>query len=281
MHPSVRAALLVCAALAAAACSGDPTGPSVATLTPGVAVSVSGGEDSERTFRIVVPAGTPGINVTLTGGSGDADLYLRFGQRPTPDVYDCGSESFGGDEICFIPNPEAGSWYVVVYGFEAYSGISLLASFGSGPTATPLTTGVPLTNLAGPENSLRFFSITVPAGATALNVTTAGGTGDADLFVLRDFEALASECASTTFDTNDEVCNIANPVAGTWYVAVQGFLEYAGVTLTATVSVGATVTTSGAEISSLKSNATLPPASRALRARTAAADGPRRPKRTR
>lgn len=187
---------------------------------------------------MVVPAGAPALRVTLTGGSGDADIILRFGARPDPLNYECASFGSTNEEECIVENPTAGTWHILVLGFDAYSGAQLLAEVIATPSVTALTSGVALTNQSGAESSSRFFSITVPAGATALTVTTSGGTGDVDLFVrLGGLPSAGTfDCESAAFE-NAEECVVNSPAAGTWYVLLKAFEAYAGVTLTATVTV--------------------------------------------
>src|SRR5580765_6988255 len=58
--------------------------------------------------------------------------------------------------------------------------LSVTVPPATGDTATPLTSGVPVTNVSGAQGSLTYYKITVPAGATLLNVSTSGGSGDCD-----------------------------------------------------------------------------------------------------
>jgi serine protease len=232
---------LVLAALAlGTACSKDsstgPTGGN-SVLTLGTSVSISGGTDSERFFTVQVPAGAGALRVTITGGTGDADLAVRFNARPNELNYDCGSFGPTNNEECVVPNPSAGTWHILVLGFEAYSGAQLRAELTSAPTATVLTSGVALTNQSGAESSSRYFSINVPAGATSLTVTTSGGTGDVDLLVRHNaFPTMMSYACESSGGSNSENCTINSPAAGTWYVMLYGFDAYSGVTLTATVA---------------------------------------------
>jgi hypothetical protein len=231
--------ILAALALGTACTSDSPTGPGGGTvLTLGTPRNVSGaGGGSEKFYTVVVPAGAPALRVSLSGGSGDADIVVRFGADPDPLNYDCGSFGFDNDEECIITSPAAGTWHILVLGFDAYSGAQLLAEIIAAPTVTVLTSGVGLTNQSGAESSTRFFSITVPAGATNLTVTTSGGTGDLDLFLrLGSLPSTGSaDCSSQSFD-NEESCVVASPAAGTWYVLLYGFEAYTGVTLTATVT---------------------------------------------
>lgn len=231
---------LAALALGSACADNTTTGPGgqVTVLTLGTPITVSGGGgNSERFFTVQVAAGAEALRVTLTGGTGDADIALRFGARPTAGNFECASFGPANEEECIIPSPAAGTWHIVVVGFEAYSGVQLLAELAAAPTVTALTSGVGLTGQSGASASSRFYSITVPAGATSLTVTTTGGTGDLDLYVRGNaFPSTGNfDCESTGGD-NEETCVVGSPAAGTWYVLLHGFDAYAGVTLTATVA---------------------------------------------
>ena len=104
-------------------------------------------------------------------------------------------------------------------------------------TGTALQNGVPVTGLSGTANGqTQLFRLTVPAGKTSLTFATAGGTGDADIFVRRGTPpttaAGGATCSSEGPDTNEQ-CTIPNPAAGTWYVLVVSFI-YSGASLTGT-----------------------------------------------
>ncbi|WP_426749663.1 trypsin-like serine protease [Myxococcus sp. Y35] len=90
---------------------------------------LSGSRGSWEDFEITVPSGATSLVVTQTGGSsGDADLYVRQGSLPTSTRYNCRSQASGNNETCTISNPVAGRWYVSVYGYSAYSGVSVTAT---------------------------------------------------------------------------------------------------------------------------------------------------------
>ncbi len=42
---------------------------------------------------------------------------------------------------------------------------------------------MPVTGVSGATGSQKFWTMSVPAGATNLTISTSGGTGDADLYV--------------------------------------------------------------------------------------------------
>lgn len=125
-----------------------------------------------------------------------------------------------------------------------WASATVTVSSGPSPSATPMSSGVPTMGLSGSAGQARMFRISVPGGAEALEVTTQGGTGDADLRVTRSPQAApggAGECRSVRSGTAEQ-CRIGSPTAGDWYVVLAPNPTYSGVTLTATVTMPATPT---------------------------------------
>jgi vibriolysin len=102
--------------------------PTTTPLTNGVAVSVSGTTNQKSYYTLQVPAGQTSLVFALSGGTGDADMYVNFGTAPTTTTYQCRPYLSGNNETCSFTNPTAGTWYVSVKGFSAYSGVSLTAT---------------------------------------------------------------------------------------------------------------------------------------------------------
>jgi len=105
-----------------------------------------------------------------------------------------------------------------------------------------LTSGTPVTGIWGDErDNLRFYRIVVEPGTARLDVATSGGTGDVDLNVKYGSPPNApddGDCLSAT-DGNTESCVITNPAPGNWWIMLQKYISYSGVTLTATLTPGA------------------------------------------
>lgn len=74
---------------------------------------------------IVVPASQSQLNVVMSGGTGDADLYLRFGSNPTTSSYQCRPYKTGNNESCVINSPAAGNWIVGVRAYSSFSGVNV------------------------------------------------------------------------------------------------------------------------------------------------------------
>jgi hypothetical protein len=76
-------------------------------------------------YTMAVPAGATNLKFTISGGTGDADLYVKLGSAPTTTSYTCRPYLTGNNETCTISNPTAGTYYVNVRAYAAYSGVSL------------------------------------------------------------------------------------------------------------------------------------------------------------
>ncbi len=103
------------------------------------------------------------------------------------------------------------------------------------PTATPLTSGVPVTGISLSTNSKKLYSINVPAGRSTLTVRLSGGSGDGDIYVRR-----GSAPTTTSYDkksdgsTNSETITFNSPTSGTYYVLLNAYRTVSGASLVAT-----------------------------------------------
>jgi serine protease len=88
-----------------------------------------GSQYSWREFEIDVPAGMSTLNVSISGGSGDADLYVRYGSAPTGSSFDCRPYKNGNNELCIFSTPQAGKWYIRLRGYTSYSGVNVFAEW--------------------------------------------------------------------------------------------------------------------------------------------------------
>jgi subtilisin family serine protease len=99
-------------------------------LSNGVPVgNLSGATGTQLAYTIDVPAGASNLSFNLSGGSGDADLYVRFGSAPTTSSYDCRSWNSSNNESCSFATPQAGTYHVMINAYASFSGASLVASF--------------------------------------------------------------------------------------------------------------------------------------------------------
>ena len=99
---------------------------------------------------------------------------------------------------------------------------------------TALTLGIPATNLSGQVGSETFYRVTVPPGATSLQISTLGGRGDCDLYVAYGYQPNLFDYDYRPYlYGNNETVTISNPAAGDWHIMLDGYHSYSGVTLLA------------------------------------------------
>jgi len=80
-------------------------------------------------YTVAIPSGTTSLVVNISGGTGDADLYVRAGAAPTTSSYNCRPYLGGNTETCTINNPVAGTtYYIGVRAYSSYSGVNMKAT---------------------------------------------------------------------------------------------------------------------------------------------------------
>ncbi|MFL5354648.1 PPC domain-containing protein [Archangium sp.] len=191
--------------------------------------SLSGNAGAERVFTVKIPEGSTGLYFYMDGGSGNADMYVKSGSAPTTSTYDCSSLYSYNYGYCYISTPAAGTYYVMVKGASAYSGLSLQANWNE------LSKGVAVPNLYSGWGVEKYYTFYVPADATSATFKITGGTGDADIYVRYNGPATVSQYDCRPFSgTSTETCSFSYPAEGTYSVMVRGYSPYSGVSLSAT-----------------------------------------------
>lgn len=217
------------ASVMAAFSSGSTTPPPTNTeLKNGVAVpNLAGGQ---LNFTFDVPATATEAKFVMSGGSGDADLYVKRGSGPTKTNYDCRSWNQGNSEECKISSPQSGKYYVLLDNYTNFNGVTLTASFTEGGSTNP-TTGSE-SNLSGSAGTWKYFTVTLPTSASKFTVTTSGGSGDADLYIRHSSQPATNryDCRSWN-DGNSESCVQQSPNSGEWHIGIRAYRTYSGVNL--------------------------------------------------
>lgn len=109
-----------------------PEGIPVSSLANGSTLfSLAGANGSWLYYRLSVPTGASSLNVSIssTTGTGDADLYLRYGALPSLASWDASPYLAGSNEAIVWSSPAAGDWFIGVNAFSAYSGLTLQVSY--------------------------------------------------------------------------------------------------------------------------------------------------------
>ena len=202
-------------------------------LENGVAkTGISGSSKEQLFYTMVVPEGATNLTFATSGGSGDADLYVKYGAKPTLNVHDCKSASSSNTESCAISNVQAGTYHIMVEAWSAISGVSLVGNYDIvDPGDLVLENGVVKTNLSASKGTDTLYTLAVPADSTDIMIDMSGGIGDADMYV--KFGSVPSESdydCRPYAEGNDESCE-GIQTGGTYYVLLKAFADYSGVSL--------------------------------------------------
>ena len=208
-------------------------------LTNGVTVTgITAATGGTVNYTMVVPAGATGLKFVMSGGTGDGDMYVKFGSAPTDTSYDCRPYAAGNSESCPIATAKAGTYYVRLKAYAAFSGVSLTGSYAAGgggggsctPSGTVLCAGSTVSNLSAATSAwTSVYTLVVPAGASNLSISMAGGSGDADLYVRLGSAPTTSSYTCRPYKAgNTESCTFAAPTAGTYYISVRAYSAFSG-----------------------------------------------------
>jgi len=72
--------------------------------------------------------GASAMKFQIAGGTGDADIYVKFGSAPTTTSYDCRPYTSTNNETCEFNPARSGTYYVMVRAYAAYTGVTLTVS---------------------------------------------------------------------------------------------------------------------------------------------------------
>jgi Zn-dependent metalloprotease len=103
------------------------TPPTGNVLVSGVAQTVALAVNGSKVYSIAVPAGKTSLTFTLSGGTGDGDLYARMTTAPTTTSYTKKSDGSTNTETITFSAPAAGTYYLLVNAYAAVSGASVKA----------------------------------------------------------------------------------------------------------------------------------------------------------
>ncbi len=206
-------------------------------LQNGVAeTGLSASTGNELNYTMTVPAGASDLSFAISGGTGDADIYVKFGSAPTTSSYDCRPYKSGNNETCNFTSPQTGTYYVMVRAYSSFSGVSLTGSYtepGSGGGGGGGNT-ISDTNISASTGQWVDYTINVPAGTSRLTADIWGGSGDADLYVrFGNYPTTSSYNCRPYKVGNNENCTINNPSAGTWYISIRAYSSFSGVNMEA------------------------------------------------
>ncbi len=200
---------------------GNPD-PDPTTTTETFSGSVAQGQNANF-GPFSVTAGT--VFTAAITGSGDADLYVRFGAAPTTSSYNCRPYQSGSSETCSLTVPAGVTQaYVMVRGYtSATYNLTVTYVKGSGGGGGTVTTQNFSGSVAASANvNYPAFSVVPGSPFTAV---LSGGTGDADLYVRFGAAPTTTSYNCRPYRTgNNETCSLTVPAGTTRaYVMVRGY----------------------------------------------------------
>ncbi|WMS87853.1 pre-peptidase C-terminal domain-containing protein [Pleionea litopenaei] len=209
------------------------TPPPTNQLTNGdVVENLSAAQGEALLFEFMVPETATSLSFTMSDGTGDADLYIKFGTAPSSSDYDCRPYKNGNNEECSVSNIQSGRYYIMLQGYSDFSGVSLVANF----TEDSNNSGGSFSqqNLTAEQGQWSHFNINIPAGMNTLTVSIDNGSGDADLYIRQGAQPTSSSYTCRPYKWgNAEVCTENTPTQGQWYVSIYAYEAYSGVDLLA------------------------------------------------
>jgi hypothetical protein len=208
---------------------------------------------------IDVPAGATSLVITVSEGSGDLDLYVKYGspfEGSTVAELDAQTDFISdgptaSEQVVVTtsddPPLKQGKWYVAVLNYNSTTTtFTVTASYQI--ELSGLESGVPLDYSLGAGRFLQNLYIDVPAEAQRLTIFLADGRGDLHLYVKYGADVTGSSQAELREDADffsntpgsDEVVEVSSYTSpqltsGRWYVAV-GNPNAADVGLTVTAT---------------------------------------------
>lgn len=156
---------------------------------------------------------------------GDADLYVRVGQVPTIEQYDCRPYRDGSEEQCQVNLAAPGTIFVGVRGWALGENAFRLTVTGEGGGSDPPGwEGMDESGTVARNEEDRFGTPELPAGTYHFQMT---GTADADLYV-----RVGSAPTTTQFDCrpystgSNETCTVNLAQPGVVHVMVRGYASF-------------------------------------------------------
>ncbi|APD87617.1 peptidase S8 [Alteromonas sp. Mex14] len=104
------------------------TDPGVEPVS-GQLTNLSGTRRNWDRYTWTIPEGVTRMTIQTSGGSGDADLYVKFGSQPETSSFDCRPYQNGNNEVCTFDAPASGTWHIGIRAYSSYSGVTLSYSY--------------------------------------------------------------------------------------------------------------------------------------------------------
>lgn len=108
------------------------TDPADFVLTNKVAKTGLAGAKASSQYFTYQSTSTGNLQIATSGGTGDVDLFVKFGSKPTSNSYDCRPYKNGNGETCDFAAAKVGTYHVMLNGYQDYSGVTLKVTAADG-----------------------------------------------------------------------------------------------------------------------------------------------------
>lgn len=176
-------------------------------------VGLSGALGEYYFFKLEGAEAGEAITCTTQCSTGDADLFVRFGQLPDPfyfaQVNDCMSGEEGSNERCTTDLMQSPTTvYAAINAFDSFTDLSITCFR---EVVTTLSNGISLAGQSGSASSVKYFIMNGVETGSKFNCETTGSNGDADLFLRigtlpEPFGDGTNDCESTSKGKSNEKC---------------------------------------------------------------------------
>jgi peptidoglycan/xylan/chitin deacetylase (PgdA/CDA1 family)/predicted secreted Zn-dependent protease len=201
----------------------DGNSSNVTTLVSGVATAGSIAQGKIKYYKIAAQAGQT-LTSLLDRLSADSDIYVKIGEKPTTENFDCNSEnSETNSDGCSLTVNTNADIYLGVYGFRA-SNYNITATLKNGDeNVTTLTSGTAVSGSVI-QGGMKYYKIAVTQGKSLkslLNELSA----DLDLYVKIGDKPTTDifDCSSENDETNSETCTLTINSNSNVYLGVYGY----------------------------------------------------------
>ncbi|WP_163832449.1 PKD domain-containing protein [Spartinivicinus ruber] len=103
----------------------------VGVLVKGKPVTNVGANKGEwKYYKITVPAGAKNLVIQTSGGTGDGDLYVNVGSKPSLSKYTCRPYYYGNNETCKVSAvTQQTEYFVGLHAYANFNGVTLAADY--------------------------------------------------------------------------------------------------------------------------------------------------------
>lgn len=197
-------------------------------LQSGVPINnLNANKGDELSYYINTTENNSTLTVDISGGTGDADLYVKVGTEPTKNNYDCRPYISGNNENCTLSVNSPDSVFVTLIGYTDFSDVELVAnvSVSSGDY-------FPKTDLMASQSDWLRYTYIVPNNTSTIQVSIAGNNGDADLYVRVGSAPTTSTYTCRPYQSgSNESCTINVDAGAEIHIGVRAYTTFSGVTL--------------------------------------------------